>query len=49
MADSSEEEIVEGTEHSDYANDPKPPINISYETMCLTQTEGNSSVRPAGF
>lgn len=27
----------------------KPPTNISYETMVLTNTELNCKVRPAGF
>ena len=27
----------------------KPPINISYETLCLTQTTLNQKLRPAGF
>ena len=27
----------------------KPPKNVSYETLCLTNTELNSKVRPAGF
>lgn len=27
----------------------KPPINISYETVCLANTESNQQLRPAGF